>query len=213
MSLHYTDRQTQPDPFFAWLRDANIGNMVAYSMPNLYAVLKYIPIPQVQNMFIAHDKLLARGDEAIVNSRANSNMKNVFASVLAQDEKDGGLTEDDIRAEVGSFIVAGSETTSNTLTYAIWAVLSDPALQRALEEEVAGVPEPLSDSKLERLEILNAVLQEALRLYMAVPGPQPRVVPRGGSEMGGHFFPEGTILTTQAYTLHRDASAFTHPDR
>ena len=184
-------------------------------MPNLYAVFKYIPIPLVQNMFIAHDKLLSRGEEAIINSRENArpDLKNVFASVLAQDEKEGGLTEDDIRAEVGSFIVAGSETTSNTLTYAIWAVLCDRALQSTLEEEVACVPAPLTDSKLERLEILNAVLQEALRLYMAVPGPQPRVVPAGGATMGGHFFPEGTIVTTQAYTLHRDPTAFPDPDR
>ena len=211
MTLNSADH-AQPDPFFAWLQSANIGNMVAYSMPNLYALLKYIPIPHVQEMFVAHDKLLARGEEAIVNSRATSDSKNVFASVLAQDEKEGGLTEDDIRAEVGSFIVAGSETTSNTLTYAIWAVLSDPALQSALEEEVAGVEQPLTDSKLEGLEILNAVLQEALRLYMAVPGPQPRVVPRGGSELGGHYFPEGAIVTTQAYTLHRDASAFRNPE-
>lgn len=189
--------------------------MVAYSMPNVYALFKYIPVQAIQNMFIAHDKLLARADEAIVNSRANASpdLANVFASVLAQDEKDGGLTEDDICAEVGSFIVAGTETTSNTLTYAIWSVLCDPTLQSALEEEVATLPDPLTDSKLEQLEILNAVLQEALRLYMAVPGPQPRVVPHGGAEMGGHFFPEGTIVTTQAYTLHRDPTAFPDPER
>ncbi|KAL0254661.1 hypothetical protein SLS55_010141 [Diplodia seriata] len=101
-------------------------------------------------------------------------------------------------------IFAGSGTTANTLTFLNYAVLSRPALQQALEEELSTLQEGYSDADLEQLPLLNAIINETLRLYCAVPGSLPRVVPAGGATIGGYFIPEGTTVSTQAYTLHRD---------
>jgi cytochrome P450 len=41
----------------------------------------------------------------------------------------------------------------------------------------------------------------------------PRYVPRGGREIDGFFVPEGTIVSSQAYSVHRvDRTAFPDPD-
>lgn len=182
--------------------------MVAFYMPWLHFVMRCLPVPRVKRLLNAHKKVLNRANEAIVNSRGNSTTKNVFASVLSQADKEDGMTDEEIRSEVGSFVIAGSETTSSTLTYAVWATLNNPALQAQLEEEVATVDAPLTDAKLEKLTILNAIISETLRLYIPVPGPQPRVTPKGGAMLGGYFFPEGTIVTTEAWALHRNTAAF-----
>jgi cytochrome P450 len=123
------------------------------------------------------------------------------------------ITDSSIRLEAGNLIVAGSDTTAVTLTYLVWAVLKDPALQRELEDEVALLSSNLGQEELKDASLLNSVIEEALRLYGAAPGALPRVVPAEGTDIGGHLLPKGTIVSTQAYTMHREPSIFLDPYR
>ena len=91
-------------------------------------------------------------------------------------------------------IFAGSGTTANTLTYLVYAVLQRPELHKQIEQEASQLSENFNDADLENLPILNAALQETLRLYCAVPGTLPRVVPQGGATIGGYFIPEGITV-------------------
>lgn len=162
---------------------------------------------------------MGKGEAAAFNSKkpANAHASNLFAKVLDQAEKPNAtLTDDDIAVEAGSFMVAGTDTTSNTLTYLIWAVLSRPELQRALEDEVAGLgggqDRTLTDARLEELPLLGAIVEETLRLYGAAPMPLPRIVPEGGVRLGEYFLPAGTNVATQAYTMHRDPEIYRDPE-
>ncbi|KAK2060087.1 cytochrome P450 [Colletotrichum caudatum] len=132
---------------------------------------------------------------------------------LGEVDETSDLTEDHIKAEAGALIVAGPDTTSVTLTHLVWAALKKPDLQARLEEELAGVDDESNDATLERLPLLNAVIDETLRLYGAAPGSLPRSVPPGGATLGGHSIPEGTVVETQAYTLHRNPNVFPNPLR
>jgi cytochrome P450 len=67
------------------------------------------------------------------------------------------LTDDDIRKEASNFILAGADTTAITLTYLVWAVLKRPDLQVRIDPAA-------SDEALEHLPLLNAVIEETLRL-------------------------------------------------
>lgn len=42
-----------------------------------------------------------------------------------------------------------------------------------------------------------------------VAGALPRIGSAGGRMLGGRFIPEGSTVSTQAYTLHREPSVFT----
>ena len=127
-------------------------------------------------------------------------------------EKQPQLSDLSVRLEATNLIVAGSDTTAATLTYLVWAVLKRPGLQRRLEAEVAALAPDFRDDDLEALPLLNSVIEETLRLYGAAPGSLPRVVPEGGATMAGHFLPAGTVVTTQAFTMHRDGSIFAQPE-
>lgn len=107
--------------------------------------------------------------------------------------------------------IAGTDTTAVTLTYLVWLVLSRPKLQAQLEAEASTLQDDFREPDVEKLPLLNAVISETLRLHTAAPGGLPRVVPANGATMGGISIPAGTIVTTQAYTYHRDPNLFPNP--
>ena len=119
-----------------------------------------------------------------------------------------GLSDEEILSEARGYIIAGSDTTSNTLTYLVWSVCGNEAVRRRLAEELMALPEDFDDQTLKPLPYLNQVIDETLRLYAAAPSGLPRVVPDGGAELAGHWLPGGSTVTTQAYTLHRDPTVF-----
>ncbi|KAE8349885.1 cytochrome P450 [Aspergillus coremiiformis] len=124
-----------------------------------------------------------------------------------------GLPDNEIRDDAQSFIVAGSDTTANTLTYLVWAVCQDPQIRQQLADELAKIPDDFTDDDLRPLPYLNQVINEALRLYPAVPSALPRTVPSKGATMGGYWIPGGSTVSTQLHSLHRDPIAFPEPER
>ena len=133
--------------------------------------------------------------------------------MMAEAEKGERLDNEDVAIEASNLIVAGSDTTSITLTYLVWAVLSRPGLRVQLEQEVQQLPEDYHDADVEQLELLTAVIEETLRLYGAAPGGLPRVVPSEGVMINGVYIPAGITATTQSYTFHRNATLFPDPLR
>jgi len=201
-------------PYIVALEKATICSAISWELPLVFWIGRHLPFPAMRNIFNANSVLLEQGRLAVKNSKAQDfSTSNIFATAVSEAEKgDGTLTDEDIQTEAGNLIVAGSDTTGITLTYLTWCVLKQPSLQAALEDEVNNTDAQLTDASLEKLPILNAVIEETLRLYGAAPATLPRLTPPGGATLAGHFIPAGTIVGTQSYSLHRDPSIFPNPD-
>ncbi|KAF5515961.1 Cytochrome P450 monooxygenase azaI [Colletotrichum siamense] len=136
----------------------------------------------------------------------------VFSKLYTAGEEDS-WSPIEIRDNAQVFIVGGSDTTANSMIYLIWAVCKLPDVKKKLLAELATLPEDFGYEDLREMPYLNWIVNETLRLYTALPCGLPRIVPAGGSELAGHFIPEGATVTTQAYSLHRDEHAFPDPYR
>ncbi|KAB8238163.1 cytochrome P450 [Aspergillus alliaceus] len=68
-------------------------------------------------------------------------------------------------------------------------------------------------SKCTPLAYLNAVLEESLRMYPPVAAGDPRLVPQGGSTVGGHVLPEYTTVYAHRYSAHHAAENFALPEQ
>lgn len=174
-------------------------------------VLRFVPIRTIQTIFRPNDVLQEHGRRYLDSIKASETSSNIFSNIAVEAEAGEKLSMDDVHREASGLIVAGTDTTSTTLTYLVWAVLSQPKLQQELEAEVATLNEDYGDTDIDKLPLLNAVIEEALRLYSAAPSGLPRSVPPGGVTIDEQFVPAGTTVTTQAYSFHRDPALFPRP--
>ncbi|KAI0634029.1 cytochrome P450 [Trametes polyzona] len=80
------------------------------------------------------------------------------------------LSDEDVVAQVPTFLVAGHETTSTATTWCLYALTQAPEAQRKLREELLAVDTdtPTMD-ELNALPYLDAVVRETLRIHAPVP--------------------------------------------
>ena len=167
------------------------GTGIRVQLPIVGFIGRQIPGPTFQDMCNSHSWLADYAWRAATASRSKSGSKNMFATIVEAAEKGEHLDDDDDRFEASAMIIAGTDTTAVSLTYLVGAVLQQPTLQRALEQEVASLPNNFTDQDTEDLPILSSTIAETLRLYCAAPGGLPRSVPDEGVALDGYYFPPG----------------------
>jgi cytochrome P450 len=132
----------------------------------------------------------------------------------ARDDETGtAMTSKQLRDEAATLVIAGSETTGNTIAWACYLIAQHPQIQERLQAEadlvLAGGD--ASYETLARLPFTRAVITEALRLYSPV-----WILPRRARvdvELGGHLLRAGTRMVFSPYALNRDARLHRDPDR
>ena len=110
-------------------------------------------------------------------------------SILMRARDDGtgaGMTDEQLRDEAATLVIAGSETTGNTIAWACYLLARHPRIQERLQQEadlVLAGADPGYET-LSRLPFTRAVITETLRLYSPV-----WILPRRALvdvELGGH---------------------------
>ncbi|OSC99352.1 cytochrome P450 [Trametes coccinea BRFM310] len=79
------------------------------------------------------------------------------------------LSDEDVVGQVPTFLMAGHETTSIALSWALFALSKNPTVQRKLREELLAVPSNTPTmEELSALPYLDMVVRETLRLHAPV---------------------------------------------
>ncbi|KAF2719107.1 cytochrome P450 [Polychaeton citri CBS 116435] len=134
----------------------------------------------------------------------------------ADDNKSGqGMTQDEMEANVSVMVLGGSETTATVLSGVTYLLLKHPDKLAKLVGEIRSTFEKDDDITLfsvSKLQYLHAVLDESMRLYMAVPIPMSRIPPKGGGIVCGEWLPENTTITFSQLAAFRLSVNFHQPD-
>ncbi|KAK4056590.1 hypothetical protein OIO90_002438 [Microbotryomycetes sp. JL221] len=141
--------------------------------------------------------------------------QDILAKLFAAKNPDGSLFKiHQVSAAAGSILGAGSDTTAITLRAVMKYVLEDARIyEKVISEIETAVDEgrlqfPITYGQGVHLEYFQACLKETLRLHAAVPWTLPRVVPDGGVEIVGRWFPAGTEVAMSPYVVHRTTEAY-----
>lgn len=94
----------------------------------------------------------------------------------ACDENGNGLSDQDLRDELLTLLVAGHDTTSTALIWAIYWIHSLPEVKQKLLKELETVSDPSDPSEFLHLPYLTAVCNETLRIYPVTISTFPRRV-------------------------------------
>ncbi|CAP80267.1 Pc12g06400 [Penicillium rubens Wisconsin 54-1255] len=108
------------------------------------------------------------------------------------------LTDVQIAAHASDFVIAGSETTATTLSCIVYYLTKNPSVYQKATQEIRDRFERFEDinsTAALQLKYLHALALEAMRIYPPLPLALPRVVPKGGDTIDGHFVAEGTIVS------------------
>jgi cytochrome P450 len=111
-----------------------------------------------------------------------------------------------IPAECMDHLAAGIDTTGDGLCFLMYT-LSLPTylpIQARLHRELVSN----HSTPFDQLPYLDAVIKEGLRCFPPIPMSFPRYVPTGGRSIDGVWIPEGTIVSCQPYTVHKDERVF-----
>ena len=120
------------------------------------------------------------------------------------------LTDDEICHELVLFMLAGHDTTSTTLTYALWALGHHRDIQDRVRAEVAALGErALTPDDVPVLGRTVRVLHEALRLCPPAAGLAR--TPTRDIVVDGYRVEAGTVAWVSIYAMHRDPELWEDP--
>ncbi|EFL88452.1 bifunctional cytochrome P450/NADPH--P450 reductase [Ahrensia sp. R2A130] len=148
------------------------------------------------------------------SGRGDTSQKDLLNYMLAGVDKVTGesLSDENIRYQINTFLIAGHETTSGLMSFTLYYLLQHPdILDRCYEEvdRVLGrdISSPPDLSKVNQLTYINQVLSEALRLWPTAPALG--LAPYEDEIVGGQYkIKKGTFTTVLSLMLHRDESVW-----
>ncbi|XP_048770394.2 cytochrome P450 4F2-like [Ostrea edulis] len=92
--------------------------------------------------------------------------------ITARDESGRGLTAEEIRAEVDTFLFEGHDTTASAISWAIYSLAKYPEIQEKVCQElveVLGERQQLEWEDLNELKYMSMFLREVMRMHSPVP--------------------------------------------
>jgi cytochrome P450 len=134
----------------------------------------------------------------------------------AVDEQGHGFTDQQIRDEALTFILAGHETTGNLMSWIFYILMTHDDVYHACLEEINRI---LPNRKtpeyndLTQLHIVEAVIYETLRLYPSAPffvreSTNDHFIGTNDKQV---FIPKQAMIVIHCYALHRREEYWTDP--
>ena len=154
-------------------------------------------LPWFRDRFVDVDQLIF---DEIAARRSDENLEerdDIMSLLLqARHEDDSPMSDQELRDELMTLLVAGHETTATALAWGIERLVRHPdKLERLREEADAGGD-----------EYVDAIAKETLRLRPVIPIVVRRLTEP--VEIGGYTIPEGVKVAPCIYLMHRHASVY-----
>jgi cytochrome P450 len=133
----------------------------------------------------------------------------VLSLLLAARDEDGEpMSNQELRDEMITLLLAGHETTATTLAWVVHYVLAHPAVHARLQEELAAWRDERVPGSGD-LPYLDAAIKETQRLMPIIPLVGRRL--QAPTTIGGHALPAGVVAAPCIYLAHRRSDVWEDP--
>ncbi|CAO3635478.1 unnamed protein product [Cunninghamella blakesleeana] len=167
------------------------------------------------------DEVIENKRRILKNQKVKSNIDDSEKDILTlmlESELSGQkvLTDSEIKSDLNIFFLAGHDTTANSLASAIYYLAKHQDMQQRAREEAISIfgDEPVNvfptDDELKKLEYINQIIKETLR----ISGPVPHVSPRINAKdtiLSGTFIPKNTPIAVSLFDIHHNSKVWENP--
>ncbi|XP_050266062.1 cytochrome P450 81Q32-like [Quercus robur] len=166
-----------------------------------------------QNLVDEHKRMRGSTSSQSVNEVTKMTLIDVMLSL--QEIEPEFYTDEVIKSVILATLLAGTETSSTTMEWALSLLLKHPETMHKAWAEIntnVGQARFLDESDLTKLNYLQNVIDETLRLFP----PAPLLIPHESSEectVSGFHVEQGTMLLVNLWTIHRDPKLWVEPER
>ncbi|XP_072759237.1 cytochrome P450 4C1-like [Anoplolepis gracilipes] len=165
---------------------------------------------QSQNIFAKSEN---EDDKIDIGKRKRKAFLDLLLDLNEKDE--APLTDDELRAQVDTFMFAGHDTTAVAITWTLFLLGNNlehqEKIHKELEEVFKDSEKPASIKELSQLKYLERVIKETLRLYPSVP-----LITRKLAEdvkMGDYTIPKGTTVLAAIGLAHTNPEVWPDPEK
>lgn len=185
--------------------------------PWLYAVLMAITPSSALNEVME----MWRITEQKVRERvvvADPDRPDIIGQLLASEKNPASesMSREEMEVNAMMLVAAGSESVTTVLTGLLNYLLRNPDDLAAVTKEIRAAfssEDQISGLRLKQLPILNATLNEGMRLCPTIPDAMRRNIPPGGGVVAGEVLPAGTVVSIPPWASYRARRNFVDPER
>ncbi|XP_007557321.1 cytochrome P450 4T8 [Poecilia formosa] len=134
--------------------------------------------------------------------------------LFARDENQQGLSDEDLRAEVDTFMFEGHDTTSSGISFILYCLACHPEHQKLCRDEICEAlqgKDTMEWEDLNKIPYTTMCIKESLRLYPPVPGIS-RQITKPITFFDGRTLPAGSHIGVSMFATHRNATVWENPD-
>lgn len=133
--------------------------------------------------------------------------------MAAKDEQGRGLSDQELRDEMMTLLVAGHETTATSLSWLFWRLTQNPEVQERLRAEILAAAKDgkVPPERIGELKYLDAVIKETLRLNPIIPFVARWIV--SPLTIAGRELPAGVMAVPCIYLTHRRPDLWPDPEK
>ncbi|MCJ1265173.1 hypothetical protein MMC22_005048 [Lobaria immixta] len=134
--------------------------------------------------------------------------KNDYMTLICRQGDEKGLSSAEIQAAFIDLFMANSETVATALAAIIFHLVRAPDIKHLTSEIRQKFPKEsdITVNQVAVLPLLNAVINETLRLCPVAPIGLPRTVPKPGTSVCGYWLPMGCVQRTSPSRADNNAS-------
>ncbi|KAL6227944.1 hypothetical protein ACLB2K_001898 [Fragaria x ananassa] len=161
------------------------------------------------------DAFLQRLIDEHKNRSASEGRNTMIDHLLSRQESQPEYYSDEIiKGPIQSLLIAGTDTSAVTLEWAMSNLLNHPDVLKKARAELdaqIGQERLVEESDLSKLNYLQSIISETLRLYPAAP----MLLPHFASDdciVSGFDIPSDTLVLVNAWALHRDPTLWDDPE-
>ncbi|KAL0938610.1 trichothecene c-15 hydroxylase [Colletotrichum truncatum] len=174
-------------------------------------LMKFVPA-ELKNKRDQHVQLTR---EKVAKRVSMQTERSDFMDSMTKKKGPQELNFEELRANSSTLIVAGSETTATALSAITYYLTTHTRAMTKLNEEVRSAFSTEADIDMvsvQKLQYMQAVVNEGLRMYPPVPTGIMRRVSEGEGLFLGQYVPKGTLVQVWHWPVFHNPEHFTLPD-